>query len=116
MTHFQFDFSLSALLDHWRPETHVFHFTVGAMTVTLQDTSLLMGLPCEGEPLRAADISTEWRTEFLARFVNVPWNDRTPAPYQEFANAHGPTLTWLQQFSVRTFTSYLSSVLIIRRQ
>jgi hypothetical protein len=29
----------------------MFHFTIGEMTVTLQDTSLLMGLPCEGEPL-----------------------------------------------------------------
>jgi hypothetical protein len=78
MTRFQFDFSLlSAILDHWRLETHTFHFTVGEMTITLQDTSLLMGFPCEGEPLRAADISTEWRTEFLARFANVPRNDRT---------------------------------------
>jgi hypothetical protein len=60
MTYFQFDFSLlSALLDHWRPEIHTFYFTVGEITVTLQDTSLLMGLPCEGEPLRAADISAE---------------------------------------------------------
>jgi hypothetical protein len=34
MTRFQFDYSLlSALLDHWRPETHTFHFTV-----TLQDS------------------------------------------------------------------------------
>jgi hypothetical protein len=37
-------------------------------------------------------------------------------PYQEFVNAHGPTLYWLQQFSVRTFTSYFSSVLIIWRK
>jgi hypothetical protein len=58
MTRFQYDFSLlSALLDHWRPQNHTFHFTVGEMMVTLQDTSLLMGLACEGEPLRAADIS-----------------------------------------------------------
>jgi hypothetical protein len=103
-------------MDHWRPETHTFHFTVGEVTVNLQDTSLLMDLPCEGEPLRAADISANWRTEFLARFANVPQNDRAPAPYQEFTNAHGPTLSWLQQFSVRTFTSYFSSVLIIWRQ
>jgi non-ribosomal peptide synthetase component F len=58
MTRFQYDFSLlSTLLDHYRPETHTFHFTVGEMMVTLQDTSLLMGLPCEGEPPRAANIS-----------------------------------------------------------
>jgi hypothetical protein len=117
MTRFRYDFSLlSALLDHWRPETHTSHFTVGEMAVTLQDTSLLMGLPCEGEPLRAADISANWCKEFLARFANVPRNDRTPVPYQEFANAHGPTLSWLQQFSVHTFTSYFSSVLIMWRQ
>jgi hypothetical protein len=86
------------------------------MTVTLQGMSLLMGLPCEGEPLKAADISANWRTEFLAWFANVPQNDRAPAPYPEFMNVHGPTLSWLQQFSVRTFTSYFSSVLIIWRQ
>jgi hypothetical protein len=58
VTRSQYDFSLlSALLDHWRPETHTFHFTVSEMTVTLQDMSLLMGLPCEGEPLGPADIS-----------------------------------------------------------
>jgi hypothetical protein len=97
MTRFQFDFSLlSVLLDHWRPETHTFHFTVGEMTVTLQDTSLLAGLLFEAQPLGPADISTEWRTEFLARFVDVPRNNRAPAPYQEFANPHGPTLTWLR--------------------
>jgi hypothetical protein len=88
MTRFQFVYSiLSALLVHWRPETHTFHVTVGEMTVTLQDTSLLIGLPCEGEPLRAADIS-EWCTEFVARFANVPRNDRATAPYQQFMNAH----------------------------
>jgi hypothetical protein len=77
MTRFRFDFSLlSALLDHWRPETHTFHLTISEMTVTLQDTSLLMGLPCKGEPLGAADISAEWCTEFLAQFANVPRNDR----------------------------------------
>jgi hypothetical protein len=97
-------------------ETHTFHFTIREMTVTLQDTSLPMGLPCEGKPLRVEDISANWRTEFLVRFANVPRNDRAPAPYQEFTNAHGPTLSWLQQFSVRTFTSYFCPVLIIWRQ
>jgi hypothetical protein len=67
----------------------MFHFTIGEMTVTLQDTSLLMGLPCASEPLGAVDISDECVTEFLARFANVPRKDRSPTPYQEFTNAHG---------------------------
>jgi hypothetical protein len=39
-----------------------------------------VGLPCEGEPLGAADISAEWRTEFLAprtmssrTLMDPPW-------------------------------------------
>jgi non-ribosomal peptide synthetase component F len=81
MTQFQYDFSLlSTLLDHWRPATHTFHFTVSEMTMTLQDTSLLMGLPCAGEPVRVVDISVEWSTEFLARFANVLRNDHAPVP------------------------------------
>jgi hypothetical protein len=40
MTRLQYDFSLlSALLDHWRPETHTFHFIVGEMTVTLRNVA-----------------------------------------------------------------------------
>jgi hypothetical protein len=36
MTRFQYDFSLlSALLDHWRPEMHMFHFTIDEMTLNL---------------------------------------------------------------------------------
>jgi hypothetical protein len=88
MTQFQYDFSiLSALLDHWRPETHTFHFTVSEMTLTLQDTPLLMGLLCAGEPLGL------WISP-TSGVLSSPLSPRTfraPAPYQEFANAHGPT-------------------------
>jgi hypothetical protein len=46
-TCFHFDMSLlAALLDRWRPETHMFHMIVGEMAPTLQDVSLLLGLPC----------------------------------------------------------------------
>ena len=48
----RFDRSLiTALSDRWRPETCTFHFSVGEMTITLQDVSILLGLPIEGAVL-----------------------------------------------------------------
>ena len=48
---FPFDRSLiSALVDRWRPKTHTFHMPFGEMAVTLQDVSMLTGLPISGDP------------------------------------------------------------------
>ncbi|KAK1654010.1 hypothetical protein QYE76_071815 [Lolium multiflorum] len=45
--------ALTALVDRWRPETHTFHLRAGEMTPTLQDISMILGLPIQGEPLWA---------------------------------------------------------------
>jgi hypothetical protein len=42
------------------------------------------------------DIPATWQADFLARFENVPRNDRAPAPYVPFVDTHGPTWTWIQ--------------------
>ncbi|KAL9670406.1 hypothetical protein QQ045_007957 [Rhodiola kirilowii] len=42
---------LTAVIEKWRLETHTFHFNEGEATITLQDVSLLTGLPVEGEPV-----------------------------------------------------------------
>ncbi|KAL9686502.1 hypothetical protein QQ045_023962 [Rhodiola kirilowii] len=42
---------LTAVIERWRPETHTFNFNEGEATITLQDGSLLTGLPVEGEPV-----------------------------------------------------------------
>ncbi|KAL9659081.1 hypothetical protein QQ045_010697 [Rhodiola kirilowii] len=42
---------LTAVVERWRSETHTFHFNDGETTITLQDVSLLTGLPVEGEPV-----------------------------------------------------------------
>ncbi|KAK1628979.1 hypothetical protein QYE76_003294 [Lolium multiflorum] len=45
--------ALTALVDRWRPETHTFHLRAGEMTPTLQDVSMILGLPIQGEPVWA---------------------------------------------------------------
>ena len=37
--------AITTLVDRWRPETHTFHFFAGEMTVTLQDVTMITGLP-----------------------------------------------------------------------
>src|SRR4051812_46426471 len=38
-----------ALLERWRPETHMFHLPTGECTITLEDVHMLLGLPIEGK-------------------------------------------------------------------
>jgi hypothetical protein len=60
---------------------------------SLEDTVMLGGLSCAGQAMGPIDIPATKRTDFLARFANVPRNDRTPAPYVPFVNTHGPNWT-----------------------
>jgi hypothetical protein len=43
--------AITALVDRWRPETHTFHLRTGEMAVTLQDMSMILGLPIKGVPV-----------------------------------------------------------------
>ena len=99
---FSFDMSLlSALLDRWRPETHTFHLPVGEMAPTLQDVSLLLGLPCAGQAVATVDVPPTWRVDLLARFAGVVRNHRAET-YRDFPrnHTHGPPKRWLLQFAV----------------
>lgn len=49
---------ISALVERWRRETNTFHFTVGEMTVTLEDVAYLLGLPIDGEPVIGVTYTT----------------------------------------------------------
>jgi hypothetical protein len=51
---------------------------------------MLGGLLCAGQVIGPIDISVTWQANFLARFANVPRNDRTPMPYVPFVDPHGP--------------------------
>ena len=100
---FPFDRSLlTALVDRWRPETHTFHLPFGEMTPTLEDVSLLLGLPIAGDAAFLPEAPHDWRADLLGRFEGVV----PPGPqHHVFAEAqtHGPTLRWLTQYRVRGF-------------
>ena len=71
---FTLDASLfTALVDRWRPETHTFHFRWGEMTVTLQDVSMITGLPISGQAIVPPPKRDDWREYLSARFgVEIP--------------------------------------------
>jgi hypothetical protein len=52
---------LMALVDRWRPETHMFHLPCGETTVTLQDITMVLGLPIDGTHICGLVSSTGWR-------------------------------------------------------
>ena len=56
-TQFSYDSALlAALVDRWRPETHTFHLPCCEMAPTLEEVSLLMGVPCAGAAIGAREV------------------------------------------------------------
>jgi hypothetical protein len=85
------------------------------MTLSLEDAAMLGGLPCAGEEMGPIDIPATWQAEFLARFANVPLNDRAAAPYLPFVDTHGLTWTWIHQFSLHDSSSYFQRLYAFKR-
>ncbi|KAK1692084.1 hypothetical protein QYE76_008781 [Lolium multiflorum] len=52
--------ALTALVNRWRPEPHTFHLRAGEMAPTLQDVSMILGLPVQIEPLCMHTSSYGW--------------------------------------------------------
>ncbi|XP_041989747.1 serine/threonine-protein phosphatase 7 long form homolog [Salvia splendens] len=50
---------ITALIERWRSETHIFHLPIGETTITLQDVQVLCGLPAHGLPFTGNSCSKQ---------------------------------------------------------
>jgi hypothetical protein len=58
--------ALMALVDRWRPETHMFHLLCGEITMMMQDVTMILGLPIEGAPVYGTVSPAGWRDSIVA--------------------------------------------------
>jgi hypothetical protein len=62
--------TITAMVDRWRPETHLFHLPCDEMTLTLEDVAMILGLPIRGYPVTDLYDPIGWRqrvADFLGR-------------------------------------------------
>jgi hypothetical protein len=97
---------LTALVDHWRPETHTFHLPCGEMAPTLQDVGFLLGLPVVGEAVGPRVVPPGWMDDLQARFAAVDRHPGLGPVLPHPAGARGPSKKWLMQFQVSHSIAY----------
>jgi hypothetical protein len=57
--------ALTTLVDRRRPETHMFHLPCGETTVTLQDVTMILGLPIDDTPICGTLSPGGWRDSVM---------------------------------------------------
>jgi hypothetical protein len=88
--------AITALVDRWRPETHTFHLRTGETTITLQDMSMILALPIEGNPVCMSSDSDGWREEMVSLIGKDP-PEAINKKGEKLRVAAGATFTWIIQ-------------------
>ncbi|KAK1642808.1 hypothetical protein QYE76_060613 [Lolium multiflorum] len=103
--------ALTAIVDRWRPETHTFHLRAGEMTPTLQDVSMILGLPIQGDPLCMNTTSNGWRGQMEDLIGMAPPTpedpkERTPAgaSFSSIRTNFGECPQGANEDTIRTYT------------
>ncbi|RYR73298.1 hypothetical protein Ahy_A02g007650 [Arachis hypogaea] len=92
---------LAALVERWRPETHIFVLPVGEVTVTFEDVAHIFVLPIDGEPVSGwTDSSSDFvQSQSMAIFGRQPVLSRsTLFTDKSTAYAHAKYLPLLRGF------------------
>nr|XP_009630027.1 serine/threonine-protein phosphatase 7 long form homolog [Nicotiana tomentosiformis]XP_016497814.1 PREDICTED: serine/threonine-protein phosphatase 7 long form homolog [Nicotiana tabacum] len=62
----QFDRALiMAMIERWRPETHMFHLPNGEAPITLEDVEVLFKLPVDGLPVAYSHALRDYRGDVI---------------------------------------------------
>jgi hypothetical protein len=69
---------ITTMVDRWRPETHSFHLPCDEMMVTLEDVTMILGLPIRGRPATCCVDSASWHVR-VATFVGQEPPVRVPS-------------------------------------
>ncbi|QHO22607.1 uncharacterized protein DS421_12g356720 [Arachis hypogaea] len=65
---------VNALVERWHPKTHTFHLPIGECAMTLEDVTLILGLPTDGLPVTGMTMSSfeALEAECLIQFGVAP--------------------------------------------
>ncbi|KAL5159341.1 Serine/threonine-protein phosphatase 7 long form [Glycine soja] len=112
---------ITALIERWRPETHTFHMRCGKCTITLQDVSVLLGLPVDGAPL-IGQTNLDWgelceellgvrphEGELQGSVVKLSWL----AHHFSKINIHDGNVEHLQRFTRAWILRFIGGVLFV---
>ncbi|XP_016676596.2 protein MAIN-LIKE 2-like [Gossypium hirsutum] len=81
---------ISALVEHWRPETYTFHFLCGECTVTLEDVALQLRVPIDGNFVTGVSVIAE-PAAFSYSLLRV-----SPSPNNAESKFTGLKFSWLK--------------------
>jgi hypothetical protein len=85
--------ALMALVDQWRPETHTFHLSRGETTVTLQDITMILGLPINDTSVCGTVSPGGWRDSVRAAIDLRPPDVPTDQKDKKTTSVHFGWLT-----------------------
>uniref|UniRef100_A0ACD5ZJE6 Uncharacterized protein n=1 Tax=Avena sativa TaxID=4498 RepID=A0ACD5ZJE6_AVESA len=89
--------AITALVDRWRSETQNFHLCSGEMTVTLQDMSMILALPIQGDPLCINIASDNWRERMCALTSGKCPGDTINSNREKLRVTARATFKWITQ-------------------